>query len=171
MDAAKHFKEALESILPISIENCLRKANISIQYFDDIESFNETSIEEQRIQFIDGMSDLNVNDIAEFIHVDDPPSKEFTESIIDDINDVVDMITINHCLEEVLEDEVEKQDDIINLPDNAATISKFDQVFVKIAALGQKSCIYPWSASLMDIMAISQQHIKPNVNWDENPIC
>ena len=136
MDAAKHFKEALESILPISIENCLRKANISIQYFDDIESFNETSIEEQRIQFIDGMSDLNVNDIAEFIHIDDPPSKEFTESIMDDINDVVDMITINHCLEEVLEDEVEKQDDLIDLPVNAATISKFEQDFVKIAALG-----------------------------------
>ena len=104
--------------------------------FDDIEPYEETSIEEQIVKIIDGISDLNVNDITEFIHVDDPTSKEFTEAIMDDVNDLVDMINNNHCLEEELEDEVERKDDIIDLPDNAATICKFEEVFAKIAALG-----------------------------------
>jgi DDE superfamily endonuclease len=136
MDAAKFIKEAWDSVLPISIENCFRKADISIQYFDDIESYEETSIEEQIVKLIDGISDLNINDITEFIHVDDPTSKEFTEAIMDNVNDVVDMINNNHCLEEELEDEVERKDDIIDLPDNAATICKFEEVFAKIAAIG-----------------------------------
>ena len=51
MDAAKYIKEAWDSILPISIENCFRKADLSIQYFDDIESYEETSIEEQIVNF------------------------------------------------------------------------------------------------------------------------
>ena len=121
--------------MPISIENCFRKADISIHYFDDIESYEETSIQEQMVKLIDGISDLNVNDITEFIHADEPTSKEFTEAIMDDVNDLVDMINNNHCLEE-LEDEVERKDDIIDLPDNAATICKFEEVFAKIAALG-----------------------------------
>ena len=88
------------------------------------------------VKLIDGISDLNVNDITEFIHVDDPTSKEFTEAIIDDVNDLVDMINNNHCLEEELEEEVERKDDLIDLPDNAATSCKFEEVFAKIAALG-----------------------------------
>ena len=40
-------------------------------------------------------------------------STPHTEAIMDDINDVVDMISNNHCLEEELEDEVGKQDDIM----------------------------------------------------------
>ena len=75
MDAAKYIKEAWDSVLPISIEIFFRKADISIQYFDDIESYEETSIEEQMVKLIDGISDLNVNDITEFIHIDDPTSK------------------------------------------------------------------------------------------------
>ena len=122
--------------MPISIEICFRKADKSIQYFDEIESYEETSIEEQIVKLIDGISDLNVNDISEFIHVDDPTSKEFTEAIMDDVNDLVDMISNNHCLEEELEDEVERKDDIIDLPNNAATICKFEEVIAKIAALG-----------------------------------
>ena len=88
------------------------------------------------VKLIDGISDLNVNDITEFIYVDDPTLKEFTEAIMDDVNDLVDMINKKHCLEEELEDEVEREDDIIDLPDNAATICKFEEVFAKIAALG-----------------------------------
>ena len=138
MDAAKYIKEDWDSVLPISIENCFRKADISIHYFDDIESYEETSIQEQMVKLIDGISDLNVNDITEFIHADEPTSKEFTEAIMDDVNDLVDMINNNHCLEEELEDEVEMKDDVIGLPDNAATICKFEEVFTKIAALGTK---------------------------------
>ena len=108
MDAVKYFNKAWDNVLPISIETCFRKADISIQYFDDIESFVETSIEEQMVKLIDGMSDLHLDDITEFTHVDNPTSKDFTEAIMDDINDVVDMINNNHCLEEGLEDEVEK---------------------------------------------------------------
>ena len=93
--------------------------------FDDIEPYEETSIEEQIVKIIDGISDLDVNDITEFIHVDDPTSKEFTEAIMDDVNDLVDMINNNHCLEEELEDEVERKDDVIDLPDNATTICKY----------------------------------------------
>ena len=59
------------------------------------------------VKLIDGISDLTVNDIIEFIHADNPTSKEFTETIMDDSNDVVEMINNNHCLEEELEDEVE----------------------------------------------------------------
>ena len=88
------------------------------------------------VKLIDGISDLNVNDITEFIYVDDPTLKEFTEAIMDDVNDLVDMINNNHCLEEGLEDEVEMKDDIIDLSDNAGTICKFEEVFAKIAALG-----------------------------------
>ena len=100
-------------------------------------SYEETSIEEQIVKIIDGISDLDVNDITEFIHVhDDPTSKEFTEAIMDDVNDLVGMINNNHCLEEELEDEVERKDDVIDLPDNAATVCKFEEVFPKIAALG-----------------------------------
>ena len=40
-------------------------------------------------------------------------STPHTEAIMDDINDVVDMISNNHCLEEELEDVVGKQDDIM----------------------------------------------------------
>jgi hypothetical protein len=120
----------------ISSENCFRKADISIQYFNDIDPFEETSIEEQMVKLIDGISDVNVNDMTEFIHVDNPTSKEFTEAIMDDINDVVDMANNNHCLEEEIEDEVEKQDDAINLSNNSMTICRFEQLFVMIAALG-----------------------------------
>ena len=109
---------------------------ISIQYSNDIDSYEEASIEEQIVKLIDGISDVNVNDITEFVHVDNPTSKEFTEAIMDDINDVVDMANNNHCLEEEIEDEVENQDDAINLSNNAMTICRFEQVFVMIAALG-----------------------------------
>ena len=54
---------------------------------------------------------------------------------MDDVNNLVDMINNNHCLEEELEDEVERKDDV-DLPDNAVTICKFEEVFAKIAALG-----------------------------------
>jgi hypothetical protein len=50
------------------------------------------------VKFIDGISDLDVNDITEFIHVNDPTSKKLTEAIMDDVNDVVDMMNNNHCL-------------------------------------------------------------------------
>ena len=50
----------------LSIDNCFRKADILIQYFDDIECYAETSIEEQMVKLIDGMPNLNVNDITEF---------------------------------------------------------------------------------------------------------
>ena len=129
MDAAKNIKEAWDSVLPISIENCFRKADISIQYFDDIECYEENSIEEQMVKIIDGISDPNVNDITACIHVNDPTSKEFTEAIMDDVNDLVDMINNNQCLEEELEDEMERKDDILDLPDNTATICKFEEVF------------------------------------------
>ena len=135
----------------------LEKADISIQYFDDIEPFEETSFEEQMVDLTDGMSGFNENNINEFIHIDNPTSKDFTEAMMDDINDVVAMINNNHCLEEELEDEVEKQDDIFDLPSNATTISKFQQAFDKIAVLGQKSCIHPWSTGPMEIMVISWQ--------------
>jgi hypothetical protein len=46
------------------------------------------------------------------------------------------MINNSHCFDDELEDEVEKKDDIIDLPNNAATFSKLKQVFAKIAALG-----------------------------------
>ena len=52
--------------MPISIENCFGKADILIQYFDHIESFEEITIEEQMVKLIDGMPNLNVNDITEF---------------------------------------------------------------------------------------------------------
>ena len=81
-----------------------RIADISIQYFDDVESYEETSIEEQMVNLIDGISDLNINDITECIQANDPTSKEFTEAIMDDGNDLVDVINNNHCLEEELED-------------------------------------------------------------------
>jgi hypothetical protein len=136
MNTAKYITEAWDSVLPISIENCFRKADISIQYLDDIESFEEISIEEQMVKLIDGMSYLIVNDITEFIHVDNPTLNEFTEAIMDDINNAVEMINNIHCLEEELEDEMEKQDDIINLPNNAQTTILFKQIFVRIAALG-----------------------------------
>ena len=138
MNTAKYIKEAWDSVLPISFENCFGKADISIQYFDDILSFEKISIEEQMVKLIDGMFYLNVNDITEFIHVDNPTSNEFSEAIMNDITDVVEMINNIHSLEEELEDEVGKQDDIINLPNNAATICKFEEVFAKIAALGKK---------------------------------
>lgn len=139
MDVAKYVKEAWDSVLPISIENCFRKADISIQYYDDItvESFEEMSIEEQMVELIAGISDISVNDITEFIHVDDQTSAEFTEAIIDDVNDLIDAIDENHYSGEDLEDEEEKQDDIINFSDNSANeIRNFEQVFDKIAALG-----------------------------------
>ena len=41
IDTSKYIKEAWDSVLPISIENCFRKADISIQYFDDIESLKQ----------------------------------------------------------------------------------------------------------------------------------
>jgi hypothetical protein len=44
MDAAKNIKEAWDRVLPISIENCFRKADILIQYFDDIESHEEPAL-------------------------------------------------------------------------------------------------------------------------------
>ena len=88
------------------------------------------------VNLIDGISDLNLNDITECIQANYPTSKEFTEAIMDDVNDLVDVINNNHCLEEELEDEVERKDDVIDLPDNAATICKFEEVFPKIAALG-----------------------------------
>ena len=66
MDVAKNIKEAWDRVLPISIDNCFRKADILIQYFDDIECYAETSIEEQMVKLIDGMPNLNVNDITEF---------------------------------------------------------------------------------------------------------
>ena len=69
----------------------------------------EIGIEEQIVKLIDGISDLNVNDITECIQANDPTSKEFTEAIMDDVNDLVDMINNNHCLEEELEDEVDHQ--------------------------------------------------------------
>ena len=72
----------------------------------------------------------------------------------------VGTINNNHCFDKELEDEVEKQDDKIDLPNNAATISKSKLVFDKIVALGQKSWIHPWSASPMDIMAMSWQPTK-----------
>jgi hypothetical protein len=122
--------------LQISIEIFFRKVEISIQYFDVIETFKETSIDEQMVKLIDGMSHLDVNEITEFVHADNPTSKVFTEAIMDDIYEVVDMISNNHCLDEELEDEVEWQDDIINLPNNAATIIKCEQVLAKIVALG-----------------------------------
>jgi DDE superfamily endonuclease len=96
MDAAKY----INSVLPISIENCFGKADVSIQFFDDIKSIKETSIEEHFGKRIDGMSDFIIYDITEFIHVDDPTLKELTEAIMDDINDLVDMMNIYHCLEE-----------------------------------------------------------------------
>ena len=72
-------KRNLEKCLPISIEDCFRKAGVFIQYFDVIESCKETSIEEQKVKPIDGMPGLNVNDITEFIHADNPTLKWFTE--------------------------------------------------------------------------------------------
>jgi DDE superfamily endonuclease len=44
IDTAKYIKEAWDSVLPISIENCLRKVDISIQYFDDIESLKQPAL-------------------------------------------------------------------------------------------------------------------------------
>jgi hypothetical protein len=143
-----------------------------IQYFDDIESFEESSIKEQMVKPIDGMSDLNVNDITEFIHVYNPTSKEFAEAIIDDTYDVVDMINNNHCWEEELEDEVELQDVIIDIFNNAITISKFEQVFAKIAALGAEiflpSLFSKSHGHHGDLMAAYK---KPDVDWDEYPRC
>jgi hypothetical protein len=81
MDAAKYIKKACDSVLKVSIENRFRKVDISSQYFDDIELFEETSIEEQMVKLIDGMSDHDVNDITEVIHVGGPTSKEFAEAI------------------------------------------------------------------------------------------
>ena len=172
MDAVKYFNKAWDNVLPISIETCFRKADISIQYFDDIESFVETSIEEQMVKLFDGMSDLHFDDITEFTHVDNPTSKDFTEAIMDDINDVVDMISNNHCLEEGLEDEAEKKDDIIDIPNNGITIFKFEQIFQKIAALGADILHPPLVSKSHGHHGKSHGSIqKPDIDWDENPTC
>jgi hypothetical protein len=94
MDTAKYVKEAWDSVLPISIENHFRKADISIQYYDDItiEATEGASIEGQMTKLIACVLDICVNDITAFIHVDDQTLAEFTEAIIDDINDLINHI-------------------------------------------------------------------------------
>jgi hypothetical protein len=80
LDAAKYAKEAWDSILPISIENCFRKADISIEFQDKTcqQDINKT---EQNYELIEDMEELNVKDIDTFVHANDHDAPEFVEAI------------------------------------------------------------------------------------------
>ena len=70
-DAAKYVKEAWDSILPILIENCFRKVDLSIQYSYKIESHQEIDETEQICVLIDNLCKIDPEDITEFLHVND----------------------------------------------------------------------------------------------------
>jgi hypothetical protein len=80
-------KEARDNILPISIENCLIKADISIEFQDKTRHINKT---EQVYELIEGMEGLSVEDIDAFVHDDNHDTPEFVEAIKEDINNLMD---------------------------------------------------------------------------------
>ena len=74
-EAAKYVKQAWDDILPISIENCFRKADILIQYPHQLEPCQEIVEADQISSLIDGVSKLNVDDLLEFFQADDKDSE------------------------------------------------------------------------------------------------
>jgi hypothetical protein len=76
-------KEAWDSILPISIENCFRKADISIEFQDEIRPGQDIIKTKLVYEVIEGMEGLTIRDIDAFVHANDNDEPEFVEAIKD----------------------------------------------------------------------------------------
>ena len=144
MDAAKYIKEALDSVFQFQLNIALEKQTYPISTLMILRPLKKPASKSKWSNLL--MEYLILMLITEYIHVYNPTSKEFVDALNDDNNDVVDMINNNHCLEEELEDEVEKQDDIIDIFNNDMTISKFEEVFAKIEAL-RAEFLHPYLVS------------------------
>jgi uncharacterized protein CbrC (UPF0167 family) len=127
LDAAKYVKEAWDSILPISIENCFRKADISIEFQDKIRPEQDTNKTEQIHELIEGMEGLTVNNNDLFVHADDRDAPEFVEAIKEDINDLMDEL---HQVQLDM-----NNDKVVNL-DDPSVICDVEEVFADIISLG-----------------------------------
>ena len=55
LDAAKYVKEAWDNLSPISVENCFRKADISIEYQEEMRLVQDIAGDEQIYQLVEGM--------------------------------------------------------------------------------------------------------------------
>jgi hypothetical protein len=133
LDAAKYVKEAWDSILPISIEHCFGKADISIKFQDKTRPEQDINKTEQIYELIEGMEALAVKDIDAFVHANDHDASEFVEAIKEDINDLMD--ELHQVQLDMNEDEEMNNDKVVNL-DDLSVVCDIEEVFVVIVSLG-----------------------------------
>ena len=103
-------KEAWDNISPVSDENCFRKANISIEYHEEMRPAQDIVGNELIYQLVEEMEELTVDDINGFIHADDADSAEYINAIKDDINDLTEEVHQSQVLLEEESDEEEERD-------------------------------------------------------------
>jgi hypothetical protein len=128
-------KEAWDSILPIPIENCFRKADISIEFQDKTRPEQDINKTEQIYELIEGMEGLTVKDIDAFVHANDHDAPEFVEAIKEDINDLMD--ELHQVQLDMNEDEEMNNDEVFNL-DDPSVVCDIEEVFADIVSLGPK---------------------------------
>ena len=138
LDAAKYVKEAWDNLSPISVENCFRKADISIEYQEEMRLVQDIAGDEQIYQLVEGMEELSVEDINGFVHADDADSTEFVEAIKDDMNDLMEELhQVQLILNEESEEEENKNDEAFSMDDPHPFVG-IEDVFADILSLGPK---------------------------------
>jgi hypothetical protein len=125
-------KEAWDSILTISIENCFRKADISIEFQDERRPEHDINKTEQIYELIEDVEELIVKDIDTFVHANDHDAPEFVEAIKEDFNDIMD--EIHQVQLDMNEDEEMNNVKVVNLND-PSVVCDIEEVFADIVSL------------------------------------
>jgi len=80
---------------------------------------------------IKGVSELNMDDILDFVHADDKDPEQYVEAIMEDINDVV--IEVYNAMDKV---DSESEQEVKNLVPGDAAFNSPDEVHEQISSLG-----------------------------------
>ena len=131
-------KEACDNISPVSDENCFRKANISIEYHEEMRPAQDIVGNELIYQLVEEMEELTVDDINGFIHADDADSAEYINAIKDDINDLTEEVHQSQVLLEEESDEEEERDGERANMDDMHPFGGINDLFTDILSLGPK---------------------------------